>query len=203
MITPSIRALHRMVTGQRLEEVERRIGRKLTEEERTGLLTGEHAGTWETSWYLAQRPDLVAPDYKHLGDVQPPRAEWLVRLGEDVARALSRAGREGGARKARELFGSVAGSAGWLLNARFGYGRDGERVSYKGWPAVASVEVGRTYAELPVEMCLEDVEAVTEGRMSPADVRSIASDHALIQPGFFRGVAALLAALALFAWILW
>lgn len=203
MITPSIRALHRMVTGQTLERVEERIGRKLAEEERQGLCSGEHAGTWETSWYLAQRPELVSPDYRTLAEEQPPRLEWLAWLGDRIAGALERAGRGNAARKARELLGSLAGSLGWLLNVRLGYGRGGRRVSYKGWPAVASVEVGRAYAELPVEMCLEDVESVVEGRVEARAVRSIASDHILIQPWFFRGAVTLLGGAALLSvWLL-
>jgi hypothetical protein len=46
-------------------------------------------------------------------------------------------------------------------------------------------------------MCLEDLEAVVCGRLHPREVRSIASDPALIQPWFPR--AALAVAVALFA----
>ena len=38
--------------------------------------------------------------------------------------------------------------------------------------------------------CLEVVEAVTAGRRVASDVKSIASDHAVIQPGFFVKAAA-------------
>jgi creatinine amidohydrolase len=189
MITPSIRALHRMVTGQTLDQVEARIGRHLTEPERQGLTSGEHAGTWETSWYLAQRPHLVAPEYKSLGADEPPKLEFLARLGDRIGGWLERRGRESSGARVRETVVALSGSVGWLLNARSGYGRDGERVTYKGWPGVASPEVGRTYAELPVEMSLEDLEAVIEGRLDPSDVRSIASDPALIQPWFLRTAA--------------
>lgn len=203
MFTPSIRALHRMVTGQTLDQVEARIGRSLTPEERTGLTHGEHAGTWETSWYLAQRPELVSADYKGLAEDHPPRLAWMERAGERLAAALDRAGRGDAARGAREILGHLAGSFGWLMNARSGYGRGGERVTYSGWPGVASPEVGRVYAELPVEMCLEDVEAVTGGTLDPREVRSIASDPALIQPWFSTAVVGALAALGLLLfWLL-
>jgi creatinine amidohydrolase len=198
MITPSIRALHRIVTGQLFEQVEERIGRRLRDEERAGLLSGEHAGTWETSWYLAQRPELLGPDYKKLPEERPPQLRFLTALGDGFGGALERIGRPEGGRRIRTLVGSVSGSLGWLLNARSGYGREGERVTYKGWPAVASPEVGRAYAELPVEMCLEDLEAVVDGRLEAKEVRSIASDPALIQPWFFRVVAVSVAAGVLF-----
>jgi creatinine amidohydrolase len=190
MITPSIRALHRMVTGQTLDQVEERIGRRLTDEERQGLSNGEHAGTWETSWYLAQRPELVTPEYKNLAEDHPPRVGAMARLGDRIAGRFGNGAGGGFARGVGEALNALSGSVGWLLNARYGYGRDGARVTYSGWPSVASAEVGRVYAEMPVELCLEDVEAVVEGRIDPKEVRSIASDHLVIQPYFLHGVAA-------------
>jgi hypothetical protein len=188
MFTPSIRALHRMVSGSLFDEVEAFIGRKLGAEERHGLSHGEHAGTWETSWYLAQRPEWVASDYKSLAEDHPPPLRWLARLADRLeARRGSQAGQGLGL---AGVLRALSQSFGWLLNARFGYGRGGQRVSYSGWPAVASADVGRAYAELPVRMCLEDLEAVTQGTLDPVDVRSIASEPAVIQPHFGSLVAA-------------
>ena len=82
-----------------------------------------------------------------------------------------------------------------MLNARVGYG--GDEVSYKGAPAIASAEIGRAFREILAGDCLELVEAVCAGRMKAEDVRSIASDHAVIQPRFLARlgvIAALLAA---------
>lgn len=206
MFSPAIRALHRLVSGQCFDEVEALIGRELSDEERHGLVSGEHAGTWETSWYLAQRPELVAPDYKTLAEDHPPPVRPLARLAEWLeARSRRRAGADGAPGKlpAAEVVASLARGVGWMLNARWGYGRGGERVSYSGWPAVASADVGRAYAELPVRMCLADLEAVAAGRLDPLEVRSIASDPLVIQPHFPRlalGGGALLAALA--TWLL-
>ncbi len=196
MFTPAIRALHRMVTGQTLAEVEALIGRPLSENERHGLVSGEHAGTWETSWYLAQRPELVAPEYKSLAEDHPPKLRFVVALGERLGALLARLGVSSGKLPVKDLLASLAGSLGWLANARYGWGRAGERVSYSGWPAVASADVGRAYAEIPVRLCLEDLEAVVSGRLAARDVRSIASDPAVIQPWFPRLALAALAALA-------
>jgi creatinine amidohydrolase len=197
MIAPSIRALHRMVSGAALDEVEAFIGRPLTEAERRGVTSGEHAGTWETAWYLAKRPELVGPEYKGLEADEPPAWRPLVRL----ARWLERRARpkpEGKGLATHEVVASLAGGIGWMLNARFGYGREGRRATYKGWPGVASRELGEAYAELPVQMCLEDLEAVVEGRLDPTEVRSIASDPLLIQPGVLRWTLIGIGALVLF-----
>jgi creatinine amidohydrolase/Fe(II)-dependent formamide hydrolase-like protein len=197
MITPSIRALHRMVSGAALDEVEAFLGRPLTPDERHGATSGEHAGTWETAWYLARRPELVSQEFKSLGADVPPRWRPLERLGQWLERR-TRAKPDAVAKglPLHAILDSLAGGIGWMLNARFGYGRNGERATYHGWPGVATAELGEAYAELPVRMCLEDVEAVVEGRLDPTEVKSIASDPLLIQPGVLRwagiGAAALI-----------
>ncbi len=65
-----------------------------------------------------------------------------------------------------------------------------------GRPSIASVEIGRAFRELLAEDCLALTEEVVAGRMRAGDVRSIASDHAVIQPTFWRrvGLAAAVAA---------
>jgi creatinine amidohydrolase/Fe(II)-dependent formamide hydrolase-like protein len=202
MFSPSIRALHRLVSGREMERVEAFIGRKLDEAERHGLVSGEHAGTWETSWYLARHPELVAPEYKTLGEDHPPRFAPLERLANRLG--ARRAGTaQAGDTSTEQILLSLASGIGWWLNARRGYGRDGSRVTYSGVPAVAARDIGEAYATLPVEMCLEDLEAVTEGRLDPLEVKSIASDVFVIQPWFPRAVGVVLAGLVLLgAWLL-
>jgi creatinine amidohydrolase len=190
MFTPSIAVLHRIITGGRLAETEALLGRALTDRERHGLVIGEHAGAWETSFMLAQDATLVGP-HATLGPLGPPPFRPLARVGDWLAGRRERRGKA--ASKLREAFDGIAGSLGWLLNVRFGYG--GGEVSYKGDPSVASVELGHAFRELLARDCLEIVEAVTSGRRFAVDVRSIASDHAVIQPGFLvkAGVVALVA----------
>ncbi len=195
MFTPSILVLHRIITGQRMERTQQLLGRPLTDRERTGLLVGEHAGTWETSFMLAQQPELVEEDYASLGPLAPPRWRPLERVGEVLIAARERCG--GDATKLRTVFEGVAGGLGWLMNARWGYG--GVEVSYKGDPSVASAEIGRVFRELLVEESLALTESVTAGHLRPEDVRSIASDHAVIQPGFARRVGMVAAAVVLAA----
>jgi creatinine amidohydrolase/Fe(II)-dependent formamide hydrolase-like protein len=184
MISPAIRALHRLVSGAAFDQVEEVIGRKLGVDELHGARVGEHAGTWETSWYLAQRPELVKSEWKDLAEDHPPPLRWLQRLGERLGGTSDEPAQPGAKLGLGQTLVQLAGGLGWTRNARDGYGREGERVTYSGWPAVASPELGRAYAELSVRMCLEDVEAVVAGRMKPEEVRSIASDPLLIQPHF-------------------
>lgn len=192
MFSPSIAVLHRIVTGGRLARVEELLGRPLDARERIAVVSGEHAGTWETSFMLAERPELVEPEYTRLGQRQPPPFAPLVNLGERIATWRERRGGDGA--QVRQVTQALGGGIGWVLNARFGYG--GDEVSYKGDPSAASAELGQVFRELLAADCLELVEAVCLGGSTPESVRSIASDHAVIQPRFLVrvGIAAALAA---------
>ncbi|GIW45574.1 MAG: hypothetical protein KatS3mg077_2856 [Candidatus Binatia bacterium] len=197
MFSPSIVALHRIITGERFAEVEGLLGRALTGEEKAGLLAGEHAGGWETAFQLAADGRSVEPFWSQLQRDEPPKWRPLVRLGEWWIAREQRRGRT--ATKIRELTDGLAGGIGWLLNAQYGYG--GPPVSYKGTPAVASEELGRAFREIMVRDCLELIEEVTSGRRPAESVRSLASDHAPIQPLFFRRLG--LAAVAIVAGLVW
>jgi len=197
MFTPSVLVLHRLITGQRTEAVESVLGRPLTEGEKAGLLSGEHAGTLETSFMLAERPELVEADYHELGPARPPVFAPLARAGASLVAWWERRGRD--ATTLRLTSEGLAGGLGWLLNAHYGYG--GPVVSYQGDPSSASAELGAAFRDVMAGDCLDIVEAVTAGSLRAQDVRSIASDPVVIQPRFWAkvglGAAALLALLAL------
>lgn len=182
MFTPANVVLHRVVTGQRFAAIEELLGRPLSEQEKDGLSRGEHAGGWETAFQLAANGDLVEPNWRDLECADPPKWQPLARLGARLAGWQQRRGRS--ANKVRELCDGLALAVGWSLNAEYGYG--GPPVSYKGAPAVASVELGKAFRELLARDCLEVIEQVTRGEVPATAVRSIASDHAVIQPPFFR-----------------
>jgi creatinine amidohydrolase len=188
MFTPSILALHRIITGQRLQTVESLLGRPLTDREKTGLVSGEHAGSWETSFMLAEKPELVESSYADLPLHGPPTFKPLAAVGERIVQWRRRRGHD--VSKSEVIFDGLARGVGWLLNAHFGYG--GPVVSYKGDPSVASAEIGRAFREVMVQECLTMVEAVTAGEMRAREVRSIASEAAIIQPHFWprMGLAA-------------
>lgn len=185
MFSPAILALHRIITGQRFARVEELLGRPLTPEEKAGLVGGEHAGGWETAFALAAFPGVVERNWKELGLLRPPAFRPMARLGEALAARWEAHGRD--ASKLRELLGGLANSIGWLCNARYGYG--GPLVTYSGNPSVASVELGHAFREAMVEECLAEIEAVTSGQKDATEVRSIASDHGLIQPRFWERLA--------------
>jgi len=196
MFSPSIAALHAIVSGQRFETVEELIGRPLTEAERAGLSAGEHAGGWETSFMLVQQPELVERDWRALTLDRPPAFRPLARVGEWLVRAAGAMGRDTAA--LREILGGLAGGIGWLMNTRYGYG--GHTVSYQGDPSIASPEIGHAFREIMVRDCLAYVERVTAGAMQAVEVRSIASEALLIQPYFVRNAAFATALIALFLW---
>ena len=190
MFTPSIKALHAIISGRRFEEVEAVLGRSLSQEEKTNLVGGEHAGGWETSFMLAQNPGLVEPIFRQLGHDEPPRIPWIVRLGDTLTALLEKRGRD--VTQMREMFSSVAGGLGWLLNAHYGYG--GPAVTYAGTPGIASEELGHAFRRVMVDECLKAVETVTSGELEATAIRSIASDAPIIQPKFWAhvGIAAAL-----------
>jgi creatinine amidohydrolase len=183
MFTPSAAVLYEIITGPRFDRLETVLGRPLTAQERAGLLAGEHAATMETSLILAERPDLVAPEYRQLGPSGPPPFQPLAALGGPLAGLLARGDPQRQA-KVQRMVAALSGGIGWLLNARYGYG--GPEVTYMGDPSAASAELGHAIRQVTVEDCLALVERVTSGEMRAADVRSIASDSVLIHPLFLR-----------------
>jgi creatinine amidohydrolase/Fe(II)-dependent formamide hydrolase-like protein len=189
MFSPSIAVLYGIVTGGRHEQLEGNLGRPLSEKEREGLLHGEHAGTMETSFALAERPEQVDGTYRELKQMGPPSFGPLAFVGRVAAPLFG-----GGSGRVHEISNSLAGGVGWLLNARYGYG--GEPVTYQGDPSAASAELGQAIRETMVQGCLEYVEKVTTGQLAAEDVRSIASEPAIIQPGFWQRLG-LLSAVAL------
>jgi len=183
IFSPSIAVLYGIVYGSRHPQLEAILGRSLTAQEREGLLHGEHAGTMETSFALAERPDQVEPAYQTLGQDGPPVVRPVAALGRLVGPLLSR-----DTERRQEIIDTLAGGVGWLLNLRFGYGRP-DKISYQGDPSASSPELGHAIREAMVQGCLEYVERVTKGELRSQDVRSIASEPAMIQPGFWRRVA--------------
>lgn len=182
MFSPSIAVLYGVVSGGRHRQLEENLGRSLTKAEREGLLNGEHAGTMETSFALAERPEQVDPVYRTLGQDGPPTFRPLAIAGRVLALPFG-----GGSSRLAEISNTVARSVGWALNAHYGYGRP-DKVTYDGDPSASSPELGNAIRETVIQGCLEYVEQVTSGQLSPDDVRSIASDPVFIQPGFWRRV---------------
>ena len=127
--------------------------------------------------------------YRELEQIGPPPLKPLALAGKVVAPLFGRR-----SERFQEMSSSLAGGVGWLLNARYGYG--GETVTYQGDPSAASAELGHAIRETMVQGCLEYAEKVVAGELSAEEVRSIASDAAIIQPGFWQRLG-LISAVAL------
>ncbi len=196
MFSPSIAVLYGIVAGGYHEQLESNLGRPLTESERQGLLHGEHAGTMETSFALAERPEQVDGTYRELEQMGPPSFGPLAAAGRVVAPLFG-----GRSERFREISNSLAGGVGWILNARYGYG--GEPVTYQGDPSAGSAELGHAIRETMVQGCLEYVEKVTTGELAAEDVRSIASEPAIIQPGFWQRLGLISAVAVGVAGLVW
>lgn len=194
MFSPSIATLHGIVSGLRHDQVEAELGRALTDKEREGLLHGEHAGTMETSFALVERPEQVDPRYERLEQDGPPSFTPVAVAARPLAPLISPT-----KEVAEDIVNSLARTVGWFLNTRFGYGRS-YKVSYQGDPSAASAELGRALREVMVQGCLKYVERVTSGELAAEEVRSIASDPAIIQPGFWQRLGAGAAVTAIAGW---
>jgi creatinine amidohydrolase/Fe(II)-dependent formamide hydrolase-like protein len=200
MFTPAAAVLHALGRGKRFERLEEILGRPLAEEERSGFLHGEHAGTSETSFQLAERPELVDPVYRDLKQAGPPRFQPFITVGRPLVSLLNRDDDPQRSKRLEKTVDSLAGSIGWLLNARYGYG--GPEVTYHGDPSAASAELGHALRQLVAEDCLAMVESVTSGERRAEEVRSIASGPAIIHPLFWRRLAMATAVLAGLAFVL-
>jgi len=185
MFTPSIAVLHEIITGKHFAAVEELLGRPLSAGERAGALCGEHAGTWETSFMLAQEPELVEPEYTFLQKDAPPPFRPLQTFARGLVSLQEKRGKD--TTELREMGERLAGGIGWLLNTRYGYG--GPAVSYQGVPAVASAELGDAFRELLARRCLEILEEVTAGQRDARTVRSLASASPIVRPRFWSRLA--------------
>ena len=68
--------------GRYAEQIEQRLGRALTAEERRAFAEDAHGGWWETSLMLLLRPDLVDDTYRAL---PPARYSWPERVRPNYA----------------------------------------------------------------------------------------------------------------------
>ncbi len=79
VVSLSGRIAYNFLTGKYLAEIEQKLGRSLTGEERAAFRTDSHAGWWETSMMLLLRPELVKSLYRELPPFVIPRRKRLFR----------------------------------------------------------------------------------------------------------------------------
>ena len=201
MFTPSIAVFWSIVNGERFEALEALLGRPLTSDERAGILCGEHAAAVETSFVLAERPDLVDPIYRQLGPCGPRPFRPFLLLARPIVSLLVWGSRGERRKRREEIANGLAMDIGWLLNTQFGH--DGPEITYMGNPSVASAELGEAVRRLMVEDCLAVVEKVLGGELRAEEVRSITSYLVVLHPLFLRRLALAAAALAAMLVMLW
>ena len=143
MIVPSNLALYRIITGQRMEQVEALLGRPLTAAERAACSPVSTRARGRRRSCSPRTRTLVEPAIATCTLDGPPAFTPLARLGERLVQWRSRGGRDA-AKLAQGRRMSCPTASGWLLNATYGYG--GPTVTYQGDPSVASAEIG---ARLP------------------------------------------------------
>jgi creatinine amidohydrolase len=201
MFTPSIAIFLALVKGQRFQALESLLGRPLTPEEREGILCGEHAATVETSFFLAEWPELVDPIYRELGPDGPRPFRPFLLLARPIVSLLVRGSDSERKQRQEEIANGLAKDIGWLLNTQFGYG--GPEITYMGDPSVASAELGEAIRRLIAEECLAVVEKVVRGELRAEEVRSINSYLVVLHPLFLRRLALAVATLTAMLIVLW
>jgi creatinine amidohydrolase/Fe(II)-dependent formamide hydrolase-like protein len=194
MFSPSIQLFWSMVKGERFDALEALLGRPLTSEERAGILCGEHAAAVETSFQLAEKPDLVDPTYRVLKQDGPKPFRPFLLLARPIVSVLVWGDKSVRKQKREEIANGLAMDIGWLLNTLSG--RNGTEITYMGDPSVASAELGEAIRRLMVEDCLAVVEKVVKGEMRVEEVRSITSFLVVLHPLFLRRLALAVAVLA-------
>jgi creatinine amidohydrolase/Fe(II)-dependent formamide hydrolase-like protein len=193
MFSPSIALFWALVKGERFGALEGLLGRSLTAEERAGILCGEHAAAVETSFQLAERPDLVDPVYRELKQDGPKPFRPFLLLARPIVSLLVWGDRSERRQRREEIANGLAMDIGWLLNTQFGR----TEITYMGDPSVASAELGEAIRRLMVEDCLAVVEKVIKGETPAEDVRSFTSFLVVLHPLILRRLllaAAILAA---------
>ena len=187
MIAPSMKVLYPYPTGGAFPEIEKELGRPLTEVEKEALSTGgEHGAVMETSFMLAYKPELVDDSYKECKMDGPPCVPSIAGIGTVLSAPMKILGMKGAAEKVNLVFDNLARNVGWMLNAKNGYG--GHQVTHLGNPSAASVELGRALRKLIALDLLTEIDAVIEGRTRPEDVHSLYWQIPLTRTNFFRNL---------------
>lgn len=199
MISPGTLAFQDYIYGKKFPEMEREMGRKLTEAEKTGLVDLEHAAGWETSIMLARHPEWVEPDYKKYGatNIQlSPSLKIFAQALDGIIRKIPFAGSmlKKGDVSLDESFRLLK------IFLRLFPGQKNEEFSYCGDPSIACAEIGAAWeAALSKDLFAfyEDV-FITE-RKKPNEVLSRHSALFILRHDFIVSLVWILVAAAVVA----
>ncbi|MGD0279983.1 MAG: creatininase family protein [Smithella sp.] len=140
MISPGVLVFQDYIFGKKFPQMEKELGRKLSEAEKIGLIDLEHAAGWETSIMLAKRPDLVADDYKKYGPTNVQLTPFYKKLGQSLDGIIRKIPFVGRMLKDGDV--SLDESFRLLKVAYKIYHQKNEEFTYSGDPSVASAEIG-------------------------------------------------------------
>ncbi len=202
MISPGTLAFQDYIYGKKFPEMEREMGRKLTEAEKTGLIDLEHAAGWETSIMLAKHPEWVEPDYKKYGATNIQLSPSVRKFAQSLDGIIRRIPFVGSMLKKGDL--TLDESLRLLkIFLRLFPGQKKEEFTYCGDPSVASAEIGAAWeAALSKDLFALYEDVFISGSKKPNEVLSRHSALFILRHDFIVSLAWILIAAAVIA-VLW
>lgn len=171
MTSPAILAFQDFIFGKKFPQIEKEMRRKLSEEEKTGLIDIEHAGGWETSVLLAVDRKHVSADYRKYRSSRIRLADGVIRRARTVEKII---------RKIPVLRGTLAAlglpleeGIRILRTAGKMYDQKKERFTYSGDPGVAKTDIGAAWiSALPKEILALIERVYITGEVGPSKIVS-------------------------------
>lgn len=202
MISPAILVFQDYIYGRKFPEMERELGRPLSDAEKASLIDLEHAAGWETSIMLAKHPEWVTDDYKKLGPTNiklGPSFEKFAKFLDGIIRKIPFLGnmlKDGGVSFDESLR---------LLKIyhKMFHCQKKEELCYCGDPSVASAKIGLAW-EAALSKDLFDLyeDVFITGRKKPNEVLSRHSSLFILRHSFIVSLKWAAAAAILIALIL-
>jgi creatinine amidohydrolase/Fe(II)-dependent formamide hydrolase-like protein len=202
MISPGTLTFQDYIYGKKFPEMEREMRRKLTEDEKTGLVDLEHAAGWETSIMLAKHPEWVEPDYKKYGATNIQLSPSVKKFAQSLDGIIRRIPFVGSMLKKGDL---TLDESFRLLKIflRLFPGQKKDEFSYCGDPSIASAEIGAAWeAALSKDLFALYEDVFISGSKKPNEVFSRHSALFILRHDFIVSLVWILIALAVIAVIL-
>ncbi len=199
MISPGTLVFQDYIYGKKFPEMEKELGRKLSEAEKIGLIDLEHAAGWETSIMLAKHPEWVTPEYKKLGPTNIQLSPFFKKLGQFLDGIIRKIPLVGGMLKNG---GVTFDESLRLLKIQnmIMKGQKKEEFCYCGDPSVASAEIGAAWeAALSKDLFSLYEDVFINGSKKPNEVLSRHSALFILRHSFIVSLGWILFAAAIIA----
>jgi creatinine amidohydrolase/Fe(II)-dependent formamide hydrolase-like protein len=188
MISPGILVFQDYIFGNKFPQMEKELGRKLSEAEKTSLIDLEHAAGWETSIMLAKHPEWVTPDYKKLGPTNVQLSPFFKKLGQFFDGIIRKLPIVGGMLKDGGV--SFDESLRLLKVQHMIYHQKKKEFTYCGDPSVASAEIGNAWeAALSKDLFSLYEDVFISGSKKPNEVLSRHSALFILRHSFIVSLA--------------